>query len=161
MRILLLSILAITFSLSGCSSQKSLVEKPFFEIGDATYQSWSGGRPESGSGIKLEIPIIADNMANVKIQQAFFRGKIATIRMESRGSNWMAVAKYTTKSPLKPDIVADRDVRKEVGNTPPVLQEKFPFEVLENECGISYKDGNKIKYYKITGIKEKKAAIYK
>ena len=154
-------ILALIFSLWGCSSQKNLVEKSPFPIGDVTYQSWVGGRAESGSGTKLEIPILVSNIDKIKIENAFFRGKVATVRMESRGDSWTAVANYTTKSVSKPDIIAHGDATKEVGNRPSALQKKFPFEIAKNECGISYKEGNKIKFYKITDIKEKKAIIYK
>jgi hypothetical protein len=115
MRILLITVFAMVFSLSGCSSQKKLAKTAPFEMGQVTCQSWTGGRAESGSGIKLEIPVLSENMDNMKMQQAFFRGKVADISMNT----------------------------------------------IEGKCVISYMDGDKVKYYKIEGVKEKKPLIYK
>jgi hypothetical protein len=161
MRILLITVFAMVFSLSGCSSQKKLAKTAPFEMGQVTCQSWTGGRAESGSGIKLEIPVLSENMDTMKMQQAFFRGKVADISMSTLEGKWMASANFMNKSTEKPDMVMHSDSKQEVGNQPPTLQEKFPFEIGDNECVISYMDGDKVKYYKIEGVKEKKPLIYK
>ncbi len=160
MRIFTYTILAMVFSLSGCSSQKKLVKNVPFEMGQATCQSWTGGRPESGSGIKLEIPVLSENMDNMKMQQAFFRGKIADINLESREGNWIATANFMKVNSEKQDIIMHEDAKQEVGNQPPKLQEKFPFEISADECVVSYIEGNRIKYFKIEGVKEKKPLLY-
>jgi hypothetical protein len=161
MRILLITVFAMVFSLSGCSSQKKLVKNAPFEMGQATCQSWTGGRHESSSGIKLEIPLLAEQMNDMKMQQAFFRGKVADLKLESREGEWVATANLMNRSIEKPDIIMHEDSKEEVGNQPPTLQEKFPFEISPNECVISYMDGDKVKYFKIEGVKEKKPLIYK
>ncbi|WP_394974374.1 hypothetical protein [uncultured Croceitalea sp.] len=161
MKILIGTILVMTFSLSGCSSQKKLVENPPFEMGQATCQSWVGGRPESGSGIKLEIPILLENTDNMKMQQAYFRGKMANIKVRSKDGKLVATANFLNKSLEKPDIIMHEDAKQEVGNQPPKLEEKFPFEISQDECVVSYLDGDKVKYFKIENIKEKKPLIYK
>lgn len=154
-------VLVLGFSLSGCSSQKKMVENPPFELGNATCQEWKGGRAESGSGLLLEVPLHNENLDQIKLQQAFFRGKIADVTTESGDKGWVAKANFRNPGMKKPDMVMDADAKKEVGNQPPSGKEKFPFELGANECVISYMDGETIKYFKIEGIKEKAPLLYK
>ncbi|WP_343486944.1 hypothetical protein [Allomuricauda sp. d1] len=152
-------ILALGFSLTGCSSQKKLVENPPFEVGNATCQSWLGGRAESGSGMKLEIPV-TNIPATATLQKAYFRGKVATITLEEKEGQSYATANFSNKSIEKPDIIMHRDPKKEVGNQPPKLQEEIPFELDANECVVSYIEGDTVKYVKVSDIKEKKPLVY-
>ena len=160
MRIFTYTILAMVFSLSGCSSQKKLVDTTPFELGQATCQSWEGGRAEAGSGIKLEIPVLND-LNGVTMQQAYFRGMMADLNVDSNDGKQMVKANFRRGNSEKMDIVMHEDSRKEVGNQPPTKKEEFPFELTDDQCVISYMDGNTVKYFKIEGIKEKKAQIFK
>lgn len=159
MRVFTYTILAMIFTLSGCSSQKKLVKNHPFELGEATCQTWVGGRPESGSGINFEVPVLANS--DLKMQQAYFRGKVADINMKTVDGKLMAKASFMNTNLDKPDIIMHSDATKEVGNQAPKLQEKSPFEIEADECVISYLDGDKVKYFKIEGVKEKQALIYK
>lgn len=161
MRILILSIIAMTFSLSGCSSQKKLVNKFPLELGEATCQSWVGGRPEAGSGLKLEIPVLSDKTDDIQLQQAYFRGKIADLKLKSKEGKWIATANFRNTNLEKPDIIMDADATKEVGNQPPQFKTEIPFELETNECVISYLKGDTIKYFKIDNVKEQEPLIYK
>ncbi len=160
MRTMTYIILALGFSLSGCNSQKKLVENPPFETGEATCQQWVGGRAESGSGTLLQIPLSNDNVGQRKLQKAYFRGKVADIKMKSNDGVWFAEANFKKKRTNKPDITMHRDPKKEVGNQPPPIKEEFPFELGESECVISYEEEGKTKYFKISDIKEKKPLLY-
>lgn len=153
-------ILVLGFSLTGCSSQKKLVENTPFETGEATCQRWSGGRAESGSGILLQIPLESNNLGQMKLQQAYFRGKVTDINMKSNEGSWFAEANFMVNKRGKPDMVMHSDPNKEVGNQPPKMKDKIPFELKDDECVLSYLDRNKVKYFKLTGIKEKKPLIY-
>lgn len=161
MKILIGTILVMTFSLSGCSSQKKLVENPPFEMGQATCQSWTGGTAQSGSGIKLELPVSNLPSEGTMMQQAYFRGKVADIKLEDREDGKVATANFINRNAEKPDIVMHSDSREEVGNQPPKLKDKFPFELSIDQCVVSYLDGDKVKYFKIEGVKEKKPLIYR
>ena len=154
-------ILVVMLSLSGCSSQKSMVATAPFEMGGATCQNWIGGRAEAGSGILLEIPILSGNTEETKLQQAFFRGKIADVVMERSDNVWVAKANFKNQNGAKPDMVMDADSKKEIGNQPPELMKKFPFELQDDQCVLSFMDGGTTKYFKVDGIKEKTPKIYK
>lgn len=160
MRTVTYILLALGFSISGCSSQKKLVKNPPFELGQATCQSWTGGRAESGSGTKLEVPV-DDIPATASLQYAYFRGKAASVKLEEKEGQQYAVANFMNKSGVKPDIVMHADPKEEVGNQPPELQEEIPFELKPDECVLSFIEGDTVKYVKIAGIKEKKPLIYK
>ena len=96
----------------------------------------------------------------MKLQQAYFRGKIADVSLKSNDGSWFAEANFKNTNMGKPDMVMHADSKKEVGNAPPKLNEKIPFELQEDECVLSYLDGDKVKYFKLVGIKEKKPLIY-
>lgn len=153
--------LVFTVSLSSCSSQKKMEAQAPFEMGEVTCESWSGGRAESGSGILLEIPVLSENVDEIKLQQAFFRGKIADVKMENTDTGWVAKANFKNKVVGKPDIIMHEDSKQEIGNQPPMPVEKFPFELEANQCVLSFLDGNTVKYYKVENIKEKKPKMFK
>lgn len=138
-----------------------MVAETPFEMGQATCQAWLGGRPETGSGMLLEIPLLGENIDETKLQQAFFRGKIADIKLESTDNGWVAKANFMKKGIDKPDMVMHSDSGKEVGNQPPPLKQEFPFELEKNQCVVSFLDGDTLKYFKIENIKEKKTKMFK
>ena len=160
MRLLSYMMIVLLFSLSGCSSQKKLVDKPPFDMGDATCQKWVGGREESGSGLLLNISVNETLSGNTQLQQAYFRGMVADIKMEEKDGQLMATANFLNKRDEKPDMVMHSDPKKEVGNKPPKLKDKFPFELEADECVVSYLEDDKMQYFKITDIKEKKPLSY-
>lgn len=151
----------LAFSLVGCSSQKKMVENPPFDLGEATCQAWKGGRAETGSGLLLEIPVMGDASDQVKLQQAYFRGKITDVKMEAIEGGWVAKANFMDGNAEKKDMVMHADSKQEVGNQPPNRDGKFPFELEQDQCVLSYMEGDSVKYFKLEGIKEKQALIYK
>ena len=153
-------ILIVTFSLSGCSSQKKLVDEAPFELGNAICYNWAGGRAESGSGTMLEIPLKDDNLGAQKMQQAYFRGKIADIKITNTESGWVAKANFKKASSEKADMVMHSDATKEVGNQPPKIKKEFPFELKDDECVISFLDGDMVKYFKLSNIEQTKQKIH-
>ncbi len=161
MKNILYSALIMVFSLSSCTPQKKLVATTPFQMGEATCQSWVGGRPESGSGIRLNIPMLSEDMQGVQFQQVYFRGKVTDLKMKTEEGKKYATANFLNNPADKPDIIMDADAKKEVGNRPPELKDEFPFELQPTECVISYLDGDTIKYHKVEGVKELKQLIYK
>ena len=51
------------------------------------------------------------------------------------------------------------DPREEYGNEIE-LEKEIPFKLEDNECVVSYMDGETIKYYKLSGVKEKPRANF-
>lgn len=151
----------LIFSFFGCSPQKKLVSTAPVELGTPTCQAWVGGRPEAGSGTLLTFSLEDENLDAQKLQQAYFRGKVTDVKIENTAEGWVAKANFRNGNTEKPDITMDGDSTKEVGNQPPKIKEKFPFELAEDECVISFMDGDSVKYFKLSNIKELKQKIYR
>ena len=130
------------------------------ELGKATCQKWMGGRAESGSGMMLEIPLAAQMPNGLQLRQAFFREKMADVRIQTQNGQQVLKANFKNVVAEKPDIIMHADPKEEVGNQPPTPKVKFPFELNEDECIISYMDGDTVKYFKVQGVQEKKARMY-
>lgn len=160
MKTLIYMILIVAFSLSSCSSQKKLVDSIPFELGDAICYNWAGGRAESGSGTMLEISLKNGDLDVQKMQQAYFRGKVAHIKVTNTENGWVAKANFEKESSGKADMVMHGDSSKEVGNQPPKIKEKFPFELNDDECVISFLDGDTVKYFKLSNIEQTKQKIH-
>ena len=54
------------------------------------------------------------------------------------------------------DIILSSDIAEEHKNKLPVKESKIPFELLPNQCVISFIEHGQTKYYKISNIKEKR-----
>lgn len=159
--IYILSILSL--GLFSCSSQKKLQKETPFQLGSASCQHWAGGKEESGTGLILKIPIMAIEEGDVAMQNVYFRGKMTKLNLEIQEGKTYAIAKFEEPSMEKPDIIMHADPKQEVGNRPPKMKDAeidFPFELADDEAVISYMEKEKLKYAKISGIKEKAPLIY-
>ncbi|GGG39221.1 hypothetical protein GCM10011414_05710 [Croceivirga lutea] len=153
-------ILVLTmFSYMGCAPQKSFVKNPPFEVGEAVCYNWVGGRAESGKGTVVSIPLSGESIENITFKQLFFRGKATNIKLEKIESGWVAKGNFYETKTEKPDRIMHSDAEKEVGNQPPMIPEKIPFELADNEGVISYIEGEIVKYVKLKDVKETKQKI--
>jgi len=147
-------IVVLTLSLSGCSSQNKMVIRAPFEMGQPTYETKVGGRAEASTEIVLEIPILSEDANEIKVQHAYFRGKIAKLEIKNTDKGSIAIANFRNQRRAKLDIIMHSDPRKEVGNQPPTPKIEFPFELEDDECVLSFLDGDTMKYVKVENIKE-------
>ncbi|QLG45197.1 hypothetical protein [Costertonia aggregata] len=161
----------ISMGLFSCASQKKLQTKTPFELGTASCHEWVGGKEETGKGLLLKIPVnykplnsLPEN--HVSLKQAFFRGKVSDIVIDQEGGATYATAKFIKYFKAKPDLIMHADSRQEVGNQPPKMiknkeiENEFPFKLAKDEAVISYMQKGKLKYTKITGIKDKTPVIH-
>lgn len=164
MKISTLILLMAIMGISGCSSQKKLVEEAPFEVGDAYCTPVIGGREESGTGFKLEIPINRSGAQGITFDEVYFRGKVLASEAFVEGDEYVLRCAYN-KPVGKPDIVMSSDPYDEVGNQPPSLKKeserKFPFTLETDEAVLSYilPGSSKVNYVKIGGIKDKPARV--
>ncbi|PCJ97679.1 MAG: hypothetical protein COA50_04365 [Flavobacteriaceae bacterium] len=153
--------IVIAMIFSGCVSQKKLQTETPFVLGAVTGQKWIGGMEQSGTGYELAIPVSNMSIQKVDLLEVYFRGKVTRVIIEENENVIMAVAKYYS---AKPDIIMHADPKQEVGNQPPTLDKKgakaFPFDLKTNEAILSYLEKDKLKYVKITQVKEKAPKIY-
>lgn len=159
--IILIFIILCT-GLISCSSQRTLQSEFPFKIGTVTVQEWLGGKEESGTGYLVTVPV-TEMTKEVRFQELFYRGKIAQVTTENTEEGLMVLANFINTS-SKPDLVMHADPKKEVGNQPPSIKrgntKDFPFDLELKEAVLSYIVKDRVKYVKITEMKEKATLIY-
>ncbi|QTD36372.1 hypothetical protein JL193_09385 [Polaribacter batillariae] len=151
----IVSIFAIILGFSQCGSSK-FVKNPSFKIEKAVYNHWTGGQP-GVSGTKLEIHI--SNASEVEFDSVFFQQKETKVEVSKNGNKTILIGHFSTSTREKRDFVLDADPTKELKNTPPNI-EKSKFDLKETEAVLSYKKGDKVHYYKITGILQTQSSFF-
>ena len=158
MRYLIALLLVILLGVSGCSSQKKLATDAPFSIEKPSCTPFAGGREESGSGFILRLPLSFPEYTDIAYEAVYFRGHVLTPILLEEAGKQVLYCKYQRTPKVKPDIIMHDDPMKEVGNQPPaekVGKKKFPFELQPEEAVISYRIDDRIKYVKVTGVKDK------
>lgn len=130
-----------------CTAQKSTTRTTLqkhapFTVSKGYFQEWYAGIKVGGTGLNIFLPII-DIAENVEIDRIYFRNLEG--QLSKKNSRYFAVLKnksphYTFKKSEKP---AD-----------------YPFTLKDNECVVSYKENNTIKYFKIKAISEVAGTYY-
>jgi hypothetical protein len=141
---------AIVLGLMSCSSQKKLeINNIPFEVSNSNFQKWSGGKEASGTGGELKI-VISEEMQNTTIEKIYFRGRALYCELKTADNVSSIVASYTKNE--NANAISDTAGKK--------MQDTF--ELKPDQAIIAYKmDGEKLKYYKIAGIKEKEPILYR
>ncbi|XLS29329.1 hypothetical protein ACJD0Z_00575 [Flavobacteriaceae bacterium M23B6Z8] len=156
-QLLLISFIMAVFS--NCAGSQKLQQEVPFTMGTVYSQKWVAGVEGGGSGVNVGVPV--DNLPEeIQLDSIFFRGKRAPLIQETTEKGNLYMARFKTELNQKKDIISHEDPRMEVGNEPPSIEEKIPFELNENEAVISYTHKGKKKYYKISNVKPKPSVPY-
>jgi len=149
-----LSIIFLFFIVSSCGSSgiKDLEKNPPFTISEGYYQNWVAGVKEGGSGTNVYI-IFKDFSEDITIQDIYFSNK--KVKAKNSPENPKQYSGYF-KNELR-DVIMDSNPQKEAQNTPP---QTVLFDLQANEAVVSYLSNGKIKFYKISGLKEKQTLAY-
>lgn len=144
-------------SFSQCSSVKQLETKAPTYFGNVYFQKWVAGVEGGGSGINLVIPVATNSIA---LDSVYFRNKSAKLELGTTTTPKIYIGRFKTALNQKKDMILSSDPKEEFKNKVPETTETIPFELKDNECVVSYQEGSKTKYYKITGIVEKDMIPY-
>lgn len=145
---LVISFLSIctTFLFIQCSSTQ-FVKNPEFKVTSATYHSWVGGQPGAG-GINVKIDL--ENAKEINFGAVYFRGKQTKLKRSKKN----VLLGYFPRKINTNVFVLDKNPVKELKNSPPIDENKFPFQLEKNEIVISYSYKEKIKYFKTKIVKK-------
>jgi len=110
--------------------------KPYFQV-------WNAAIKYKTKGAHIYIPNL-ESLKNTQIKDVYFRG------MKAKLNKGRAIYTATLTKPK----FNDGEVNPEVS------QEEFPFDLLKNECVVSYIENGTTKYYLISGILEKEGVYY-
>ncbi len=135
-------------SFSQCGSAQKIQNKSPLVLKDVYYKEWSNPARGTGSGINLYISSNT-NKEKILLDSIYFRRMRAKL-MHTNDSNY--VGRFKTKTNERVEYMMSSDVKEEYGNAVPKKSKPFPFELENNECVVSYIEGNKIKYFKISKV---------
>ncbi len=138
-----LFMLFIMASFYQCSSSKRLQKNLPFKIGETYYQ-------ESGSHINIFITM-KSNPQNILLDSVYFQGKQTKLEY----NNNMFIGVFKTVPIKKQDIIMSNEPYAEYGNEVPELPEQSSIRLEDNECIVSYKDDDIMKYFKIEDVTQK------
>jgi len=142
--VLLLIIPLIIMSFFQCASTQKFQDKMPLEIGEVYYKNLE-------TGYQIYIPI-KNNPNNISIDSIYFKGQ--KTKLEASNDN-LYIGHFKTVISKSQDIIMSSDPIEEYGNKVPELPKKIPFDLNDEECVISYLNGNKVNYFKIHNIIEK------
>ena len=148
--------LFIIVSFSQCASTLKLQDNLLIEIDNVYYQTWVEGFKGGGKGINVFIPI-RSNFNDIFLDSMYFRGKSTKIEYVNAT---LAVGRFKTEGNQNQDIIISNEPYAEYGNKVPKIPQKIPFDLKDDECVVSYIDGNKVKYFKIENIVKGKSKPY-
>ena len=149
-------LLFVMLGFSQCSSTKKLQAEAPLTIGKVYYQVWIAGIEGGGSGLNIFIP--AKN-TSIVLDSVYFRGKAAKLETKPIDKS-LYIGRFISQSNKRQDIIMSSDAKAEYGNKPPIIYKQIPFELKDDECVISYIEGNKAKYFKIVNVVEKASKHY-
>lgn len=141
-------IITIFFSFTQCASSK-FEEKPPFKIEKTSYNTWVGGQP-GVSGTRVEI--VLKEKSNINFDSLFFQKKATKVDLNLTSDKTLLIGHFNTSNRQNRDLILDDNSTKEIKNSLPKVK-TFPFNLKENEAILSYKIGDKTKYFKIKNIK--------
>ncbi|WP_194851517.1 hypothetical protein [Nonlabens antarcticus] len=151
-----LCLFAFTVIISSCSSQKiTNTIGPFTGDYQPFAQSWTGGIPGSGSGINLFLPLFDADKESVEI--VYYKGMTTTVVEISTGTPRYTIARFSTNFNTKPDMNMNLDPKKEYGNASTKNEEKFPFDLEDDEAIVKFVKDGKFTFTKIKGVQKKSA----
>ncbi|NCO63554.1 MAG: hypothetical protein GW839_07670 [Flavobacteriales bacterium] len=151
-----ISLVFMVLLVSKCSSAQELQANIPLEIGEVYYQHWIAGVKGGGSGVNVFINIIS-NKKNIELDSVYFQGKVAKLEMDN---NSLFIGRFKTNANQKNDLIMSSNPKEEYGNKVQLPSEKSPFKITNNQCVISYKEGSKIKYFKIDNMAKKQLQAY-
>ncbi len=101
----------------------------------------------------LYIPI-KGKKNNTVLDSVYFKGMTAKLIVSPQNEK-IYYARFITKQAYTEDFILSSDVKDEHQNKLPIQKTKIPFDLLPNQCVISYIQEGELKFYKISNIKEK------
>ena len=106
----------------------------------------SGAHPK---GFTVYIPV--DKKPELQLEYIFFKGEKVALQYDEK--NMIYIAEHIFSD--KPDLVMSDDPKEEFKNQLPVVKEKIPFEIKENDGVVGYTKSGKKGHFRIVDIPNK------
>ena len=158
----LANLILFTFVLTcftQCSSAQKLEKEIPFKIGSSYFQNWVAGVEGGGSGINIFITVEDLSQDKIELDSVYFRGKASKLETKPNNSD-LFIGRFSTAFNQKRDLIMSNKPNAEYGNEAPKINIKIPFDLEDDESVVSYKEGNKTKYFRIVNVVEKRPVQY-
>jgi len=129
---------------ASCAGNKDLQEKAPATMEDAYFTT-------QNEELILYIPVTAIQSNRVSLNGVYFRNKKADL-FKSPEHPGVYMAKFEMG---KLDMIMSSDPKEEYGNKMPQKTEKMDFELNDDEAILIFTQNSKVKYYKLTDVKER------
>ena len=156
-----LSLAVSSLLLTQCKSASSIenqeimtLSTPSFASVAAHYNTYVAGVQGGGTGIEFYIP--TEVATTITMEKIFFRESAGRLMKSNTGY----VARFRTDKGLDQDVVMSNNANEEAVNTPPVVNDTFPFALTNDQAGLIYKDNGVVKYCILSNIKERDSKAY-
>ena len=123
------------------------------EVESVYFQSWVGGREETGGGTNLFIQFKTSLPKGITFKKAYFQN-LSTVIENRKNNLYVAYFKFS-----KTDLNLDGDSKKEYGNIPPEIS-KYTKQLEADQAIIEYELNGKSDILIIKNIKEKASLEY-
>ena len=150
-----ITMLCLLTSVSQCSNAQKLEHCETLEQTKHCNKKRVQAIKDLEGSLSIYIPLKEGSDKTIELDSVYFKGKSAKL-MFGTEEQMMFFARFVTNSKHTQDIILSSDMTEEHQNKLPNKQPKIPFELKPDECVISYKANGETKYYKISGIKEKR-----
>lgn len=149
----------IVSAFSQCSGTYILQDKAPFSLKEVYFQKWVAGVKGGGSGMNVYIVTTEKISNNIKLDSIYFRGNKAKLEADLNESK-LFIGRFLFESNKKKDVIMSNEPNAEYGNEILKPKSKLPFNLEDNECVIRYTENEKIKYFKIQNVIEKRGIQY-
>ncbi|MBT8394710.1 MAG: hypothetical protein HKO81_04265 [Flavobacteriaceae bacterium] len=156
-KLILLIIVVIGFT--QCSSAQKLEKEAPFKIGKVYFQSWVAGVKGGGSGINIFIPIESISQNKIELDSVYFRGHSSILETKFNRPDFF-IGRFSTATNQQRDLIMSNEPYAEYRNVEPQINTKIPFKLKDDECIVSYIEGNMTKYFLIENVVEEKPVHY-
>ncbi|CAM4082910.1 hypothetical protein [Gillisia limnaea] len=130
--------------LNSCASNKELQEGSPAQFDQSYFTSTS-------NSLQLFIPVKAIQANRISLDSVYFRGMKSALQQDPENTG-VYTAQFNTGNK---ELIMSSDPAEEYANKVPQMPVKVPFELKSDEALVVFKENNKKKYYRITGIKER------
>ncbi|MGZ0015497.1 hypothetical protein [Yeosuana sp. AK3] len=141
---------------SKCSSAQELQANIPLEIGEVYYQHWIAGIKGGGSGVNVFINVVY-NKKNIELDSVYFQGQVTKVE---KVNDTLFIGRFKTTANQKNDVIMSSNPKEEYGNKVQLPSENNPFKLTNHQCVISYKEGSKIKYFKMDNMAKRPLQAY-
>jgi len=149
--ILALPLVLISFAQCASNNPFKLQKTTPFAIKQAVSQNYLGGR-QGNKGEKITITI---SDSDIILDSLFYKNRKLKLQRNAEGDFTCKLSSSKGKH-----HTMHENPQEEYGNKAPVMDDKIPFKLTENEAVVSYLKNDITYYYKIGNLTKGKVIIY-